>query len=416
MALVARHLTHEVTDLLKVFPAVEILGARQVGKSTLTSLVTANDRQPLTRFTLDDPETRQAAADDPRGFMNQTSSGTLVIDEFQRVPELSLALKATIDTDRTPGRFLLTESTTQARRGGTADSLAGRVVGVQLFGFSQGELAGRVDDFVAALLAEKQAGYESALTRADYIDILARGTMPEVVGLPARARTTWLTSYLERLLSRDVLSIAQLSDPLRLRSLLAALAATQGSETVINRLGNLANLAASTTTDYIELLRALFLVERLPPWTPNLLKREVGRSKYFLPDTAVAMLLSRTTPAVLENVVSGASALGGLLEAFVAAELSRQRGWSAVRFDLSHYRSPDGREIDLICELDDGRVIAIEAKAAQSTSASDVRHLAWLREKLGDQLVAGVVLTMDTRSRSLGDRLWALPVSSLWEL
>ena len=142
---------------------------------------------------------------------------------------------------------------------------------------------------------------------------------------------------------------------------------------MVARLGGAVNLSASTTTSYMELLRALHLVERLPPWTPNLLKREVGRSKYLLTDSALAMRLTRTSPDTLKDLVRG-GALGGLLEAFVAAELMRQSTWCEERFTISHYRSPDGREIDLILELDDGRVIAVEVKAASSVSAADARQ------------------------------------------
>ena len=230
-----------------------------------------------------------------------------------------------------------------------------------------------------------------------------------------RYRADWLESYVSRLLGRDLREFSRLSDPRRLRSLLAGLAAAQGSETVVARLGGAVNLSASTTTSYMELLRALHLVERLPPWTPNLLKREVGRSKYLLTDSALAMRLTRTSPDTLKDLVRG-GALGGLLEAFVAAELMRQSTWCEERFTISHYRSPDGREIDLILELDDGRVIAVEVKAASSASAADARHLRWLEGRIGDRLVAGVVLTTDDRSRHLGGRLWAVPVAALWEL
>jgi len=367
-------------------------------------------------LTLDDAETREAAAADPRGFLALEPEGLLVIDEFQRVPGLALALKAAVDSDRTSGRFLLTGSVTMPAAQPAGDSLAGRVVGTRVFGFSQGERAGRRDDFVRAVLrGALEAQYRSGMGRADYVDLLAAGSMPEACRLPQRYRADWLESYVSRLLGRDLREFSRLSDPRRLRSLLAGLAAAQGSETVVARLGGAVNLSASTTTSYMELLRALHLVERLPPWTPNLLKREVGRSKYLLTDSALAMRLTRTSPDALKDLVRG-GALGGLLEAFVAAELMRQSTWCEERFTISHYRSPDGREIDLILELDDGRVIAVEVKAASSASAADARHLRWLEGRIGDRLVAGVVLTTDDRSRHLGGRLWAVPVAALWEL
>lgn len=321
-----------------------------------------------------------------------------------------------IDSDRSAGRYLLTGSVTTSPVQSATDSLAGRVIGTRVFGFSRGEIAGRGDDFVAAVLHGALDGnYRSELERGDYVDLLAAGSMPEAYRLPEGFRADWLESYISRLLGCDLRELSRLSDPHRLRSLLVGLAATQGSETVVARMGSEINLSASTTASYLELLRALYLVDRLPPWTPNLLKREVGRSKYLLTDSALAMWLTRTRPDTLKDLIRG-GALGGQLEAFAAAELMRQRTWSAERFTLSHYRSPEGREIDLILELDDGGVIAIEVKAAASVAVADTKHLRWLHERIGDRLKAGVVLTTDDRARSLGGRLWALPVSALWEL
>jgi ATPase of the AAA superfamily len=414
--LLPRHVQGRVEDLLSVFPAVELIGARQVGKSTLAAMIAEASDRPTRILTLDDAETREAATADPRGFLALEPESLLVIDEFQRVPGLALALKAAVDSDRTSGRFLLTGSVTMPAAQPAGDSLAWRVVGARIFGFSQGERAGRRDDFVSAVLrGALGTEYRSGMGRADYVDLLAAGSMPEVCRLPQRYRADWLESYVSRLLGRDLRELSRLSDPRRLRSLLVTLAAAQGSEIVVARLGGAVNLSASTTTSYLELLRALHLVERLPPWTPNLLKREVGRSKYLLTDSALAMRLTRTTPDALKDLVRG-GALGGLLEAFVAAELMRQSTWCEERFTISHYRSPDGREIDLILELDDGRVVAVEVKASSSVSAADARHLRWLEGRIGDRLVAGVVLTTDDRARHLGGRLRALPVSALWEL
>ncbi|MBM6978692.1 MAG: ATP-binding protein [Actinomyces succiniciruminis] len=414
--LLKRHAQPRVEELLEVFPAVELVGARQVGKSTLASMIATASERPTRIVTLDDAETRAAATADPRGFLRLEPEGLLVIDEFQRVPELALALKVEIDSDRSAGRYLLTGSVTTSPFQPATDSLAGRVIGTRVFGFSQGEIAGREEDFVAAVLHGALDGdYRSGMERGDYVDLLAAGSMPEAYRLPQRFRADWLDSYISRLLGRDLRELSRLSDPHRLRSLLVGLAATQGSETVIARMGSEINLSASTTASYLELLRALYLVDRLPPWTPNLLKREVGRSKYLLTDSALAMWLTRTGADTLKDLIRG-GALGGQLEAFVAAELMRQRTWSAERFTLSHYRSPEGREIDLILELDDGGVIAIEVKAAASVAVADTKHLRWLHDRIGDRLKAGVVLTTDDRARSLGGPLWALPVSALWEL
>ena len=414
--LLTRHVSTRTHELLTHFPAVGIVGARQVGKSTLASMLTGSEGSSSRFLTLDDPEVRAAAEADPRGFLAQAPGDTLVVDEFQRVPALGLVLKAAIDSNRAPGRFLITGSANLTAKQEMADSLAGRLIMARVHGLSQGELGSEPDDFISAVVGgELNETYRSRLTRDDYVDRIVAGSYPEAVGLSPRLRAHWYDSYISLLLERDVRELARLSDPLRLRTLLTQVAATQGSETVITRLGGTANLPAATTSAYMDLLRALFLIDRIPPWTPNLLKREIGRSKYVLADTGLAVHLTRTRSATLKDLVAG-SALGGFLEAFVAAELLRQQGWSEERFALSHYRSPDGREVDLIAELDEDRVIGIEVKAASSASLSDTRHLAWLRDQIGERFVAGIVLTTDERVRPMGKRIWSVPVSALWEL
>lgn len=150
---VKRNIQGWVEELIGAFPAVEITGARQVGKSTLAYDVVQSSGKPAQIFTLDDPETRRVAEDDPRGFLAQNPNGLMVIDEIQRVPSLLLPLKAEIDRNRQPGRFIVTGSAKITSSPGAADSLAGRVMGVEMMGFSQGELDGIREDFVARVVA-----------------------------------------------------------------------------------------------------------------------------------------------------------------------------------------------------------------------------------------------------------------------
>lgn len=130
-------------------------------------------------------------------------------------------------------------------------------------------------------------------------------------------------------------------------------------------------------------------------------------------DPGLGLWLMGAKTAILKDLMRG-QAFGGMLEAFVASELLRQKAWAADDWELFHYRSPDGREIDIVIELDDGRVIALEVKAAPSVARADYKHLAWLRDKIGERFVAGYVLTKDSQGRLLGDRLAALPVAALW--
>ncbi|WP_188744772.1 DUF4143 domain-containing protein [Agromyces bauzanensis] len=197
-------------------------------------------------------------------------------------------------------------------------------------------------------------------------------------------------------------------------AVLRTLAGRQSAELVKARLAEETAVPSRTITGYLDLVHDVGLVASIPPWTPNLAKREIGRPKSFVIDSAVAMWLARLTPAQLMQLEYG-EAFGGMLGAFVAAELLRQRTWSARRFDVFHYRERDGDEVDVVLEFDDGTVIGIEAKAAVSFNAKQFRGLSRLRDRLGARFIAGVVLNTGTSGYRYADRLYGAPVSALWE-
>lgn len=177
---VARNVTPVLLESLGDTRVVVVQGARQVGKTTLVSQVV--DRVGGRLVTFDDEVTRTGAQLDPVAFLEQAGDGLLAIDEVQRVPELVLALKLVVDRDRRPGRFLLTGSANLLRLPAMQDSLAGRAESVDLFGFSQGELAGRRERFVDRLLAgDTFAGHGGSLSRADYLDRACAGGYPEAL-------------------------------------------------------------------------------------------------------------------------------------------------------------------------------------------------------------------------------------------
>lgn len=400
-------------DLLGAFPAVTIQGARQVGKSTLARQLVAGRESVV--VTLDDRATRAAAVADEVAFVNQCPGGTLVVDEVQREPELLLAIKASIDADRRPGRFLLTGSADLLSVKGHTDSLAGRAATLHLRGFSQGELAGHPEDFATTLLDHDAhaPAFRTEWMRGSYASALARGGFPDVRSLHSRLRNAWLDGYLERVLARDATQLPSGGQAGRLRSVLALMAANQGGELVKARLAGDAEIPKNTVTAYLDVLRAVYLIDQLPPWTPNLTKREVGRSKAFVSDSALAMRLTRQTEQQLIPLTN--ETMGGMLEAFVAGELLKQQGWSEQDYQLFHFRDRDGVEVDLIIELGDGRVVGIEVKASSSYRAEQFAGLRFLRSKLGSRFLAGIVLGMSTTGYRYADQMYGLPVSALWE-
>ncbi|MDO5533122.1 MAG: ATP-binding protein [Propionibacteriaceae bacterium] len=407
MELVERHLTSWARELLDATPVLVIEGARQVGKSTLAAMLSP---ESAVLTTMDDELTRTFASDDPAGFLASAGDRRLVVDEIQRCPELILPLKAAVDRDRTPGRFILTGSANLLRLPGAEDSLAGRAMTIRVHPFTQGELAGHRDDWVTALTSGPMPA-TVAPERDEVIDRITRGGYPPVQTLSGRVRTAWLDDYADRLLERDSADLGPTQLPV-LRNLLRIITAAPGGEIVWERLADALGVARATVSRHLDILEGLFLVERLPSWSRNLTNRQVGRTKAYVSDTGLAAALSRLAPEHL-RAPHGADHLGPLLENFVVIELLRQQGWSSTPYTLSHYRDRNGAEVDVIIETPRG-VIGVEVKSTSTARSDHFKHLISLRERLGPEFVAGVVLSLGS-SRTVGDRLHALPVSSLWD-
>lgn len=411
--LVDRHLAPVVRESIESFRIVEIQGARQSGKTTLAQQIVTERNGRL--VSLDDPLLRAAAADDPLAFVEQYPEGLLAIDELQRVPELVLALKQTVDRDPRPGRFLVTGSANLLRLPAVQDSLAGRAVGVELHGFSQGELRGHVEEFIdRAFAGERFLGHQSTLNRTAYLDAITAGAYPEAVALrPGRSRDRWFDGYLSRIVERDAPDIADGRRLADLPFVLRMIAARNADELNVADIAKESSIPATTLARLIDLLETLYLVQRVPAWETNLSKRVIQRPKAMLLDTGLAARLVNATTASLGPGVTGAP-VGHLFEAFVATELRRQREWSDVRPMISHYRVHQAEEVDLILETGDGRVVGIEVKASATVNAHDARHLRTLRDKLGNRFVGGLLLHAGRTSAPLGDRITAAPLDVLW--
>lgn len=409
----ARNLRPRVEEALVDTRIVVVQGARQVGKSTLAAEITRGLGGRL--VTLDDDVTRMAAATDPHSFVRQCPDGLLTIDEVQRVPELVLALKATVDADQRPGRYLLTGSANLLQLPATEDSLAGRAESLELFGFSQGELDGVTETFVDRLLAgDLFLGHESDLTRQDYVTRACAGSYPEAVSRTStRRRNAWLDNYVDRIVKRDAVDVSNLHRIADLPRLIRLLAARSASELNLSSLAADAEIPVRTLPPYLDLLETLYLIDRVPAWSTNLSKRVVDRPKVLIIDTGLAARLVNVSPTGA-GPNANPHAAGAIIETFVISELRRQLGWSQQTPGLFHYRDRDGAEVDLILETADGLIAAIEIKSAATLRGKDTRWITRLRDGVGTRFVGGLILYTGPRAQPLGDRLAAVPVDVLW--
>jgi len=406
---VKRHAESMVAEALSDTRVVLVNGARQSGKSTLVAGI-AKSHNAQWR-SLDRAATRAAALADPTTFVS--AEETLVIDEVQRVPELFLAMKETVDADPRPGRFLLTGSARILGLRGIPDALPGRMETIELWPLSQGEIDNTADQFVDAIFEQgDQFRHHSEVSRDEYIERVVRGGFPEAVARTGRRRETFFDNYLSDLINREVLQISEIERGPEMRALTRLLAARSGQLLVPANLANELRLPQPTVARYITLLKEVFLIKRIPAWTRNIGTRAIKTSKIAMVDSGIAANLLGQDARKLKRPDS---ALGGLLEGFIAMELARQLTWSETRAELSTYRTKDKTEVDIVLEDRLGRVVAIEVKASATVRDDDFRGIHHLGSRLGDDFVTGVVLYSGTEALSFGPKKLAIPISAIWE-
>jgi predicted AAA+ superfamily ATPase len=409
-SVVPRHASLTVDEALTDTRVVLLNGARQTGKSTLARII-VKDRGAEWR-NLDAASTRQAAIADPTGFVD--FPGLMVIDEIQRVPELLLAIKEQVDTDPRPGRYLLTGSARLLGLRALPDTLVGRIETIELWPFSQGEIDGAPDGFVDAAFAQgEQLSHTSSISRTGYAERIVRGGFPEAVArFSDRRRQRFFDSYLGDLITRDVSQLSEIERTSEMMALIRLLAARSGQLLVGRALSNDIALGLTTVQRYLALLEEVFLIKRIPAWSRNLSRRATSTPKVAFVDSGIAAsLLGADTRSLLRP----GGELGPLLEGFVLMELSRQLTWASERARLFHYRTKDNVEVDAVLENRRGQVVGIEVKAASTVGLDDFRGLRHLAQRLGDDLVVGLVLHTGRQTLSFGPRLRAIPISAIWE-
>ena len=413
--LIKRNVESIVRETLSDTPVTVIQGARQVGKSTLAAMVSKDAN--CMNFTLDSETALAAAKENPYEFVSQNREGLLIIDEVQKCPELLSAIKLSVDEYRKPGRFLITGSANILNLKGSNESLAGRAETIVLEPFSIGEITGTKEDFISMLLQEdalKKMQEAKPLTRAEYAQFIERGGYPDAQGRIAKRRKAYFKNYLSRVLDHDADELSGLAHLDRLQKIYALLAGNPSQIYVRANISRTIGIPESSMNGYIRLLNDLCLLHTLPAWGKNYSKRAINRPKTVISDTGLVCSLHGISGDFLAGIENG-NELGPLLETFVITEIKKQQSWSDSDYALFHYRDCDNKEVDLVLELDDGKIIGIEVKAASSFTRSDFAGLQALKNMLGDRFHCGIVLYTGTQAQPFGDRLFAAPVSSLWQ-
>ncbi len=410
--MIKRHLSAAVAEALKDTPVVLLVGARQTGKSTLVRSLDGN-RSARRYLTFDDQGVLDAARSDPAGFLAGLE-GPATLDDIQKVPELFPAMKAVVDRDRMPGRYLLTGSANVLMLPRLSESLAGRVEVQTLWPFSQGEMKGRRETFVGRVFQSKFSFQSPQAGEAKtWLEWTCLGGFPEIaIRSSAPRRKAWFRSYVTTVLSRDARDLANIESLASLPRLLSLLASRTASLLNYADLARALTMPQSTLKRYMGLLQALFLFHPLPAWSSNLGQRLIKSPKVLLSDTG---LLAFLTGATQDQLRQDPAAAGHLLENFVAMELVKQVTWSEAQAQIFHFRTLAGAEVDILLEDEAGRVVGIEVKASATPASADFKGLKALSECAGEKFVRGIVLYTGNEVIPFGKNLTAVPLPVLWE-
>lgn len=383
-------------------------GARQCGKTTLAKELVDEDTEYRT---LDDLTLKQAAESDPHGFVKH-SKRTLIIDEVQRVPDLLPAIKKVVDEDTRRGQYLLTGSANIQALPGVQESLAGRITKLRLRPLSQGEQQRSSPQFIDRVFSGALDAPAKHYDKDALIEMACAGGFPEALLMEGRDRRRWHTDYIDAILEHDLKDITRIHRQDQMQELVRVLAAWSSKFMNVSQIGSSLSLQKQALFAYINALEALYLIERVRPWTRTDYDRVGKQDKLFMADSGLmASLLGWN----FDEVRFDTDRSGKLVETFAFNELAAQVDAADGLYDLRHYRDRQKREIDFIIEREDGAMIGLEVKSGSNIGVHDFKHLKWFEEKLVEgRDFAGVVLYSGEHMVPFGGDMFAVPFGALW--
>ena len=413
----ARHLQPILRELLGEFRVVYLAGPRQAGKTTLARL--ASRELGLEYVTLDDQATLAAVESDPHGFVRSLGSKRVVLDEFQYAPALIPAIKEASDrlAPHERGKFLLTGSADIFRSARTQEALPGHMARVELLPLSVAELSGARRNIVDYLLAGDFANAPAApTTREALAGLVLRGGYPEVQDKSPRGKQAWFRSYMEGRLYKDfeTLHAARGDYFSKLRALAPWLAGISGNLLKYANVANDLQLDDRLSKRYVEMLDLMYIIRRVPAWTRGKGRRVATRMpKLHYVDAGLACHLLGLRR---ERQLLASPHYGGLLESLVFTECGKHAAWAEEAVTLWHYRDNRKREVDIVLERADSRIVGVEVKASATVRREDFKGLAALADFAGSAFERGVLFYGGPEALPFhcnGNRFHALPLGML---
>ena len=418
--LLPRHLQGSLEEALRTSRVVNLIGPRQVGKTTLV-----RDLLPGGHFvTLDDAAVLGGLEADPAGqieiLLSRAGGGPVILDEAQRAPAMATAIKKVVDENRRKGQFLLTGSSNIFTSATVTDTLAGRVMTLTLLPLSAAEIhlakPNRMFNWAASGADVSRLPDIPKFSRHDVFNLVVHGGYPELRELAQqRARTKAYRAYVDSIVDKDVAELLAVRKTDALRRLIDQLAARSGGELNYDGLCNAVGIQRKTLDPWLDALERLSIVRRLGSWSSGEVHREIRHPKLHLLDTGLLCAL-RNLSAGSFDLDAQPAAFGAVLETFVFGEVTKALPHQDGIWDLYHWRDRIGREVDIVAACPPAGLIGIEVKASASVAEEDFKHLKWFATEGPGRTrqMTGIVIYLGEKAVSFGPRMVALPLQSFW--
>ena len=360
--MIYRTITKELLTQISEYPVVTVIGPRQAGKTTLVRNVLPD----YSYVSLEDPDNRQLANDDPKAFLKRYS-GKTIFDEVQRTPHLLSYLQGIVDEEGTNGRFVLTGSHQLELRAAITQSLAGRTGILHLLPLSIGEL------------------HDAKITFDDFESYIVHGFLPRVYDQHQRPRTAY-ANYYQTYVEKDVRQLIQLKDVSLFEKFIKLLAGRVGQIINYQSLSNDVGVGAPTIKQWLSILEASFIIFKLPPYYNNFGKRVIKSPKYYFTEIG---LLAYLLGIEKNTQVSRDPLVGNIFENLAVIEVLKSRYNQGRNAELYYFRDSNGNEIDLLCKTGDG-LVGVEIKSASTWNNSfskSLTNFSESNEKLAGRIV-----------------------------
>ena len=404
MEYINRELERKFLKMNKVFKALLVTGARQVGKSTMLRHLAENTGR--TFVSMDDKRNRELARRDP-GLFFQTFKPPILIDEVQKAPELFEHIKMICDETNETGLFWLTGSESKKLLKNAGDSLAGRVCILKMYSLSLKEKLGITSVVDIKYTFEDLTEREKLFPAHDVNQIyehIWRGGMPAMQNFDAEQMNSYYSSYIETYLMRDAVDDNGISDTEGFRRVLSACAAFVGNLVNYSDLAAAGGVSVPTAKSWVKVLQTMGIVFLLDTYSNNELKRLVKTPKLYFCDTGLAAYLSMWTS---KDVLMNGAASGHYFENYVVGELLRNTAYGEANVNMTYYRDTNQKEIDVVIE-ENGVLHPIEIKKASNPERKIVKAFDVLNVS-SNELGKGLVICMTDRTFPIDENNYMVP-------